>query len=122
MLFSFLVNSLVAAGVLSILPMARYKDFSSCFIVSLIAGAIGTILSSVHFIVAIIISPFMLIPLLGPLLVGLPAFLLTAFLVNAVALYIADQIIDEFEIDGLVNTGIASLCVSGATGLVSFIF
>ncbi|MCO4781467.1 MAG: phage holin family protein [Candidatus Cloacimonetes bacterium] len=122
MLVSFIVNLLVSAGVLSILPMARYKDFSSCFIVSLAAAIIGTLLSSVHIIVTILISPFLLIPFFGPLLVGVPALILTSFLVNAVALYIADQMIEDFEIDGFVNTAIASLCVSLAIGLVNFIF
>ncbi|PCJ21598.1 MAG: hypothetical protein COB02_03095 [Candidatus Cloacimonadota bacterium] len=121
MLISFLINTLIAAGVLSILPIARYQDFGSCFIVSAIAGFFATLLWFVHPIVQFILLPFTMIPIFGPLLIGLPAFFLTAFLVNTVALYAADQMIEEFEIDGLVNTGLASLSISGATALIHII-
>ena len=117
-LISFVLWLGISAVILSVLPLVKSKGFAPCFSVALVMTVAGRILAYFAFpaYVAAIFLAF--IPILGWLM--LPVVILAiGWFINTVALYIADQLIEDFEIKTFADTAITALFLSIGQTVIS---
>ena len=118
----FILSILLSAGILSILPFSKYTKFQSCIIVSILnavflipisfAGGIFTFISS------IILS---FIPFIGGIINYFIIFFIVSIL-SSISLKIADSIVEDFEIKGILNTIIAAFFIGFGQSILSFFY
>ncbi len=113
---------IVQPFVLMNLPMVRSKGFASCMKVTVLNVIILTVLfifsSPVLALTAMIGGA---IPFIGPeLILPVTMFILTTILSTA-SLYIADQIIEDFEIKTLPETVMVAVILSVVSNVVNAI-
>ena len=97
-IINLLILSVSVFVVTQILPSVRIKGFSTAVVVALIYGVLKVLLTKILVLVSF---PLMVITL------GLFYLVINAFL-----LWIADKLIEGFEIKGFVNTLIAAFLIS----------
>lgn len=95
---SLIAFSLSVFVVALVLPSVRVQGFKSAFVVAVVYGLLKYFF---HWLLLLVSLPFIIMTL------GL--FL---FVINTSLLWITDKLIDGFEIDGLLNTLIASIFIS----------
>ncbi len=103
-LLNMLILSVVVFGVAKLLPGIRIKGFVTAAIVAVVMTAINWLVYTLFFFVAV------------------PFVILTGFLglliLNIAVLWITDKLIEDFEIQGLGTTAIASLLISISSALL----
>jgi len=93
------------AIVLAALPFARYKNFISCLSTAALAAVIAIPVNILGGVVAKITALFLwFIPFLGPAIINPIVQMLLLWIMSAISLYIADQIIEDFEIPTITQT------------------
>ena len=97
-LMSLLAMSLSVLIVAKVLPTVRVASFWTAVGVAVVYGVLKFLLSG--------ILTFLSLPLI------FITFGLFYLVINAFLLWITDKVIDGFEVDGVVNTLIASVCIS----------
>tara|TARA_Y100000031_G_C7869688_1_gene225765 strand:- start:68 stop:403 length:336 start_codon:yes stop_codon:yes gene_type:complete len=98
MLMSLLAFSLSVLVVALVMPSVRVRGFTTALGVAVVYGLLKFFL---NWILVFLMFPLVFITL------GLFLFVINAFL-----LWITDKLMDGFEIDGLVNTLVASVLIS----------
>ncbi len=101
----FAVSVFVVAN---LMPTIRIKSFGTAVAVSLVYSLVNFL---VGWLITFLALPFILI-----------TFGLFIFVVNAILLWLTDQLIDDFEIKGFGSTLIASLLISLVNSILRWIF
>ncbi len=119
-LIAFLVAIVFNALILAALPFVRYKTFISCVATAALAAVIsvpvdflGGILDAIAKILLIFI------PFIGPLLIYPLVKIFMLWILSALSLFVADQIIEDFEIPTLGQTFMAALLLGVAKFLAA---
>jgi hypothetical protein len=107
------------AILLSAMPFVKTKSFSASALTAGTAGLIGWGLSFVESVLATIvwIVSFAL-PFLGPLLLYPIARFLLWWIITTIALFVADQMVEDLEIQGILNTALAALVIGGINSVL----
>jgi uncharacterized membrane protein YvlD (DUF360 family) len=120
-MIGFVICLVINAVVLTALPWVKYKSFGACMITCLLMSVVGWALTFFQSIANSIIAFFTwFIPFVGPALIRPVAFFFTWWIVATIALFIADQIIEEFEIATLGRTAQTALILGILNSVLSF--
>lgn len=120
-MLSFLVTTVVYAAVLSVMPWVKHKGFGSCLAVAAIMAGLRLVLVVVALPFVVGLGLFTAIPVLGWLM-GPPLLVLLCLAVNTLALYAADQMIEDFEIATMGDTALTAIATGVLSGIVMKIF
>jgi len=115
-LVRFLVSAAIYALVLSVVPWVKHKGYGACFAVAIIMAGVRIPLLMFAFPLLLSLVFFSTIPFIGWILGSLAVILLT-WSIHTIALYLADQAIEDFEIKSFGDTALTAL----VTGLFSFV-
>lgn len=117
----FLIGIVFTAIILSALPFVKYKNFFSCVKVSALLSLfalpvkIATATTQVFVILAI-----GWIPLIGDLSSVITAFI-SSFIFQTIALFMADQFVEDFEIQSIGQTFSAVFILSVFNAIMYFV-
>ena len=113
----FVLSALVYAAVLSFIPWVQHKGYVSCFLVALIMAVvrIPLVLFAIPLFVSLAI--FSAIPIIG-WTIGPLLLMILSLLVNTVALYVADRVIEDFKIATIGHTALTALVTGFVSGIV----
>ena len=101
----FAVSVFVVAN---LMPTIRIKSFGTAVVVSLVYSLVNFL---VGWLITFLALPFIIV-----------TFGLFIFVVNAILLWLTDLLIDDFEIEGVGSTLIASLLISLVNSILRWIF
>ncbi len=107
-LWNIILFSIAVFLVASLLPGIRLKNFGTAVIVALVYSIVNFLIG---WLLVLISLPFIIITL------GL-----FMFVINAVMLWITDQFMEDFEIDGIGTTLLAAFLISVTDSILRWIF
>jgi hypothetical protein len=106
------------AVILAALPFVRYKSFVSCVATAALAAIIAVPVDFLGGVLEVLAKFLLLfIPFIGPLIIYPLVKIFLLWILSALSLFIADQIIEDFEIPTLGQTFMAALLL----GLAKFL-
>lgn len=107
-IWTLLLLSVAVFGVSSLLPTIRIKNFSTAILVAIVYSVVNLVLGW--------LLTFLSMPLI------FVTFGLFNFVINAVLLWITDQLIEDFEIKGLGSTLLAAFLITAIHSALQWIF
>lgn len=120
-LIKFVLWCAVSGAILSAIPMVKSKSLGASMAVAAIMSVFHTIISFFMIPVKMVAILVVFVPFLNVILAPL-VFILIGLLINTLALYGADQLIEDFKIDGLGDTAITALILGICQYVISIFF
>jgi uncharacterized membrane protein YvlD (DUF360 family) len=120
-LIKFVLWCAVSGAILSAIPMVKSKGLGASMAVAAIMSVFQTIISFFMIPVKVVAVLVAFVPFLNIILFPL-TFILIALFVNTLALYAADQIIPDFQIDGIGDTALTALILSFCQMVIGVFF
>ena len=110
-LIKFVVMCAISGAILSAIPMVKTKGLGYSMAVAAVMSVVHTVLSILAIPVKIVAVFTALIPFLNVIITPL-SFFLISWLISTLSLFIADKMVDGFEIKTFGDTAIAAIILS----------
>jgi len=119
-IINFVLYCAISAAILSAIPLVKSKSFGASMAVAALMSIFASIISVLTIPAKIVGYLVVFIPFLNIILLPLVS-LCFAWLTSTLALYIADQMIEDFEIKSFSDTALTALALGIGQTVVAVI-
>ena len=120
-LIKFVLWCAVSGAILSAIPMVKSKSLGASMAVAALMSVFHTIISIFMIPVKMVAVLVIFVPFLNIILLPLVSIILSLF-INTLALYGADQLIEDFKIEGISDTAVTALILGVCQYVISIFF